>query len=137
MKVLQFSFDSRDDNGKSLPDDFEKNNVVYTGTHDNDTVLGWCNTADKKDVAYAMRYLGAKDKFDLVDKMNECAMNSNANTCILTMQDLLCLGSEARMNTPSTMGENWKWRMSKDDLTSSLANKLLDITKKSGRCVNG
>ena len=137
MKVLQFSFDSRDDNGKSLPDDFEKNNVVYTGTHDNDTVLGWYNTADKKDVAYAMRYLGAKDKFDLVDKMNECAMNSNANTCILTMQDLLCLGSEARMNTPSTMGENWKWRMSKDDLTSSLANKLLDITKKSGRCVNG
>ena len=84
-----------------------------------------------------MRYLGAKDKYDLVDKMNECAMKTDANTCILTMQDLLCLGGEARMNTPSTMGENWKWRMNKNDLTPSLAKKLLDMTIKSGRCRNG
>lgn len=133
MKVLQFSFDSRDENNKMLPTDIEKNNVVYTGTHDNDTVLGWYDSADKKDVAYAMRFLGAKDKYDLVDKMNECAMQSKANTCILTMQDLLCLDSGARMNTPSTMGNNWKWRMSRNDLTSALSNKLFDMTKQSKR----
>lgn len=113
MKVLQFSFDLRDENSKTLPDDIKKNNVVYTGTHDNDTILGWSQNADKKDVAYAMRYLNALNKYDLIDKMNECAMKCGANTCILTMQDLLHLGSEARMNTPSTLGNNWKWRMKK------------------------
>lgn len=60
-----------------------------------------------------MRYLNALNKYDLIDKMNECAMQCDANTCILTMQDLLHLGSEARMNTPSTLGNNWKWRMKK------------------------
>ena len=133
MKVLQFSFDLRDENSKTLPDDKKKNNVVYTGTHDNDTILGWSQNADKKDVAYAMRYLNALNKYDLIDKMNECAMKCGANTCILTMQDLLHLGSEARMNTPSTLGNNWKWRMKKDDLSSSLSKSLLELTKQSER----
>ena len=133
MKVLQFSFDLRDENSKTLPDDIKKNNVVYTGTHDNDTILGWSQNADKKDVAYAMRYLNALNKYDLIDKMNECAMKCGANTCILTMQDLLHLGSEARMNTPSTLGNNWKWRMKKDDLSSSLSKSLLELTKQSER----
>lgn len=133
MKVLQFSFDSRDENSKTLPDDIKKNNVVYTGTHDNDTILGWSQNADKKDVAYAMRYLNALNKYDLIDKMNKCAMKCDANTCILTMQDLLHLGSEARMNTPSTLGNNWKWRMKKDDLSSSLSQSLLELTKQSER----
>ena len=133
MKVLQFSFDSRDENSKTLPDDIKKNNIVYTGTHDNDTILGWSQNADKKDVAYAMRYLNALNKYDLIDKMNECAMKCDANTCILTMQDLLHLGSEARMNTPSTLGNNWKWRMKKDDLSSSLSKSLLELTKQSER----
>lgn len=65
--------------------------------------------------------------------MNECAMKCGANTCILTMQDLLHLGSEARMNTPSTLGNNWKWRMKKDDLSSSLSKSLLELTKQSER----
>ena len=80
-----------------------------------------------------MRYLNALNKYDLIDKMNECAMKCGAKTCILTMQDLLHLGSEARMNTQSTLGNNWKWRMKKDDLSSSHSKSLLELTKQSER----
>lgn len=133
MKVLQFSFDSRDDNDADLPDKIEKNNVVYTGTHDNDTILGWSNTADKADVGKAMRYLGAKSNDDLVNKMMLCAMKTKANTCILTMQDLLHLNSDSRMNTPSTITGNWQYRMKKDDITPQISSKLLFMTEQSER----
>ena len=132
MRVMQFAFMEGKDN-MHMPHNYPKNCVAYTGTHDNDTILGWSQNADKKDVAYAMRYLNALNKYDLIDKMNECAMKCDANTCILTMQDLLHLGSEARMNIPSTLGNNWKWRMKKDDLTSSLSKSLLELTKQSER----
>ncbi len=133
MKVLQFCFDSRDDNGNDLPDKIDKNNVVYTGTHDNDTILGWSKTANRADVDKAMRYLHAKDDEDLVDKMMLCAMKTKANTCILTMQDLLHLNSDSRMNTPSTAFGNWQYRMKKEDLTPSVLSKLSSMTVESER----
>ena len=133
MKVLQFCFDSRDDNGAELPENIDKNNVVYTGTHDNDTILGWSKTADKADVGKAMRYLGAKTKSDLVDKMMLCAMKTKADTCILTMQDLLHLDSDSRMNTPSTTSGNWQYRMKKDDINLNISKKLSSMTLESER----
>ncbi len=133
MKVLQFCFDSRDDNGADLPENIDKNNVVYTGTHDNDTILGWSKTADKADVGKAMRYLGAKTKSDLVDKMMLCAMKTKADTCILTMQDLLHLDSDSRMNTPSTTSGNWQYRMKKDDINLNISKKLSSMTLESER----
>ena len=113
MKVLQFAFDSREESDY-LPYMYEKNSVVYTGTHDNDTIIGWTKTAKAKDVAFAKKYLRAKSTKSLAESMMIAAMASVSDTCILTMQDLLKLGSEARMNTPSTIGGNWEWRMAPD-----------------------
>lgn len=126
MKILQFAFDGGTDNDY-LPHNYPFNCVVYTGTHDNDTVLGWEKTADKKDVAFAERYL--RSQGNLADAMMLAALSSTADTAILTMQDLLYLGSESRMNTPSTLGSNWKWRLKKEELSKELSKKLYDRTK--------
>lgn len=135
MSVLQFCFDSRDANEASLPDKIGENTVVYTGTHDNDTIAGWAESADKADVARAMNYLKARTKRELVWKMIDCALKCNAETCIITMQDLLSLGSGARMNTPSTQSGNWQWRCDYRDIhNNALAQKLYKNTVLRGRC---
>lgn len=133
MKVLQFAFDSREDNDY-LPENYPENCVVYTGTHDNDTILGWAQNAPPMDVRCARKYLGAKNNRELVWCMMDAALQSRANTCILTMQDLLELGADARMNTPSTVGGNWQWRMQQKDLNKELAKKLAQHTQDAGRC---
>lgn len=109
MKVLQFAFDSRDPATGYLPYCYTRNCVVYTGTHDNTTLLGWMGDCSAADLEFAESYLRT-DRKHLPQEMMLTAMESVANTCILTMQDLLGLGAEARMNTPSTLGDNWKWR---------------------------
>ncbi len=128
MKVLQFAFDSREESDY-LPHRYEKNSVVYTGTHDNDTIKGWINTADKADVAFAMEYLRAENEAELPKQMMIAALSSVSDTCILTMQDIVGLGSEARMNIPSTVGENWKWRIKPQQLTDKSAEFLLYYTR--------
>lgn len=127
MKVLQYAFDSREESDY-LPHNFNKNCVVYTGTHDNDTIMGWMKTAYMKDVAYAMEYLRLSEQEGYNWGMMKGAWASVAETSIVTIQDVFGLGSSSRMNIPSTVGQNWKWRVSReiisDDQVEQLAYKL-------------
>ena len=131
MKVLQFAFDSGSKNAY-LPHNYNKNCVVYTGTHDNDTIKGWLETVSDNTLEYAKKYLNSKDD-DLRKPLIISAMSSVADTCILTMQDLIGLGNDARMNTPSTLGGNWSWRAKPDYITEDIKKMLLDLTEIYGR----
>ncbi len=132
MKVLQFAFDSREESDY-LPHNYERNCVVYTGTHDNDTTRHWYDTLARGDKSFARRYLNIKTPKEAVDKMIRAGLGSVADTCIVPMQDFLELGGEARMNFPSTMGTNWKWRLSKDMLDDNLADRIYKLCKLYGR----
>lgn len=128
MKVLQFAFDAMSDSDYQ-PHNFTRNCVVYTGTHDNDTSRGWIENTNPQVREYAMKYLGIKEQENTVEAMIRTAMMSVADTCIIPLQDYLCLGSEARINTPSTLGNNWKWRVSADVFTKELSARLLDYAR--------
>lgn len=125
MKVLQFAFDRRDRGGSLyLPHNYPQHCVVYVGTHDNDTALGWVRTAPPEDVTYAVDYLRLHDPDGAHWGMMRSIWASVGDWTIIQMQDILGLGSEARMNTPSTVGNNWKWRAAPGFATSELASKL-------------
>ena len=131
MKVLQFAFGGGD---VYLPHNYEKNCVVYIGTHDNDTICGWYNeTATEKEVEFANKYLALNYKEGIAFGFIRGIFSSVGNLAIVTMQDFLSLGSEARMNFPSTLGGNWKWRIRKEELTDELSQKILELTKRYGR----
>ncbi len=132
MKVLQFAFDA---NGESiyLPHNYDHNCVVYTGTHDNETTAGWITTRTEQDREFLERYLNRKRDEDLCWELIRTAVASVADIAIIPMQDYLALGNEARINTPSTLGDNWKWRMSKGAATDELAEKIYGLTKMYGR----
>ena len=132
MKVLQFAFDSREESDY-LPHNYERNCVVYTGTHDNDTIMGWLKSANEADVQTARRYLNhqADDGFNWA--MMKAAMMSVADTCILMMHDLVALRSEGRINTPSTLGGNWQWRISGECINDWLADVMRENTALYGR----
>ena len=123
MKLIQFAFDSRED-GDYLPHNYKNHCVVYTGTHDNDTILGWMKTAPKDSVKFAKEYLRLTKEEGYNWGMMKGAWASVGDLVIVTMQDVLGLGSEARMNTPSTLGANWQWRMKKDAAGGALAGKI-------------
>ncbi len=127
MKILQFAFDNSENN-QYLPHNYDKNCVVYTGTHDNDTTVGWYNAADESGRDYFRRYMnssGNSPSWDLI----RLAVSSCAYTAIYPLQDVLCLGASARMNTPGTNGENWLWRYAKGELLESHAVSLKYLTK--------
>ncbi len=132
MKILQFAFDSREESDY-LPHNYTKNSVVYTGTHDNDTTVGWYDTFNKEDKAFAKRYLNLKSRKDIHWEFIRAALSSVSDTAIIPMQDYLGLGAEARINTPSTLGNNWKWRLLDGQLTDELAKKIREMTKLYGR----
>ncbi len=132
MKILQFAFDSREESDY-LPHNYMKNSVVYTGTHDNQTTAGWYKALDKHDKAFAKRYLNIKGHKNVVWTFIRAALSSVADTAVIPMQDYLELGDEARMNTPSTLGNNWKWRMLENEMTTELAMEIHDLTKLYGR----
>lgn len=126
MQVLQFDFDSRDGSGGAV---CKPNTVIYTGTHDNNTLLGWCTTAPRQDIRRACAAYGVRYPNQLPRQMMLSALRSPANTCILTVQDLLGLGSSARINTPSTVGaHNWSWRMRPGALTPGILAHLYTET---------
>lgn len=127
MKVLQFAFDSRE-NSDYLPHSYSKNSVVYTGTHDNDTIIGWTSSAPAEDYSNAKKYLRSNDK-NFPKEMMLAAIESVSNTCILCMQDLIGLDGSARMNTPSTVGNNWKWRATQNQITENISEFLSYYTK--------
>lgn len=132
MKVLEFAFDSREPSDY-LPHNYEKNSVVYIGTHDNDTLRGWLKSAPSEDIAFAKKYMRLPRFFNINWAFISVMFMSTSDTAIVQMQDLLNLGSESRMNTPSTLGGNWQWRMKKDFDLSKISTKLYDITKTYGR----
>ncbi len=132
MKVVQFGFDGTADNAY-LPDNYPENSIVYTGTHDNDTILGWTETGSPNEVENAMKYLKVEEKADVREAMMKAALNSKSFVCVLTMQDLIGLGHEARMNTPSTVGDNWKWRATEKQITKKIAAWLKKATEEAGR----
>ena len=131
MKVLEFSFDSRDPG--SLPHTFEKNCVCYSGTHDNDTLKGWLEHADPADVHLAQRYLGLNQEEGFVRGILRGGMSSQADLFIAQIQDWLGLGHEARMNTPGTLSGNWQWRIMPGQLTKELAEEIAEMTNIYGR----
>ena len=132
MKVLQFAFDSKEESDY-LPHNYQKNCVVYTGTHDNDTVLGWEKTAPREDVENARKYMNCYKGEALNWAMIRLAMMSVADTAIFMMPDLLSCGSEARINTPSTLGGNWQWRIGGGCINDWLAGILREYTEIYGR----
>ncbi len=129
MKILEFAFDSRDNGSDYLPHCYSPHCVVYTGTHDNDTILGWMDTAPKKDVSFAKAYLRLSAREGYHWGMMRAAWASPADLAVMQAQDLLGLGSEARMNIPSTLGKNWKWRALPGAFTPALAQRLYRETR--------
>ena len=115
MKILQFAFSGEADN-PYLPDNIEENSVAYTGTHDNDTTLGWYQALDEGAKNDVNSVLGS-EKPEMPQALIALAMATKANLAIIPMQDILGLGAEHRMNTPGTMDKNWHWRFDWGQLT--------------------
>lgn len=123
MKVLQFAFDIDEDNDYTLHN-ITKNSIAYTGTHDNDTIIGYMKNAPRATRKRAREYLRLTRREGYNWGMMKAIWASNADTAIVTMQDLLGLGSEARMNVPSTAKDNWQWRAKPDYITTDLTEKI-------------
>ena len=135
MKVLQFAFDSREDSDY-LPYHYDRNSVVYTGTHDNATTYSFFDELKKEDKDVALRYMN-RSRFTSKKKLTwdliALAMGSVSDLCIIPAQDYLCLPNSARINTPSTLGGNWKWRMAGGVFDDKLCEKIRKMTKLYGR----
>jgi 4-alpha-glucanotransferase len=130
MKVLQFAFES-DEKNPYLPHNYENtDSVVYTGTHDNNTTLGWFMGNKLSDGARdrIRKYLNSKDDNNIVNEFTCLAMSSIADLAIIPMQDILGFGEDCRMNRPGTRSGNWRWRCAPDFINSEVAQRLLEIT---------
>ncbi len=135
MKVLQFAFDS-DPQNEHLPHNFQSPNcVVYTGTHDNETLKGWLAASDKKTIKYAKQYLRVKKKSEIPDAMVAAAWQSTADLAVAQIQDFLHEDRNARMNTPSVLGGNWQYRTAAEDFTPELAKAIRRLNRTYGRAV--
>lgn len=134
MKVLEFAFDSREESDY-LPHTYPNNCVVYTGTHDNQTVRAWYCELNEHDRLFADEYLGisGKTEDEIPMEFIRAALSSVADTAIIPVQDYLGLGEEARINLPSTLGNNWKWRMLDGEITEELAAKIRRLAQIYGR----
>ena len=131
MKILLFAFGSDMPHNPYIPHNLPRNCVAYTGTHDNNTVKGWFeHEASQDDRQRLFRYLGREISADEVPwELIRLLMMSAADTVILPLQDVLGLGSDARMNTPATRECNWAWRFKSDQLTPDIASRLRDMTE--------
>lgn len=133
MRVMCFGFGAGDGNNNHRPDNYVENCVVYPGTHDNDTVLGWVEAADNVSLKEAKTFLKFRTKKEAPWAFIKGAFASVADTAVASMQDVLALGTEARMNTPGTIGTNWRWRMVPGAATKPLAAKLNKLNKETNR----
>lgn len=133
MKILQFAFNSGSNN-EYLPHNYNSSNtVVYGGTHDNQTIVGYLKTMDKVEEEYALEYLDVKRKKDIPDAIIKAAYASNAAVAIFQVQDILKLDDRARMNLPSSLGGNWQWRMTEGQLTEECIKRLNKLADTYGR----
>ena len=131
IRVLQFAFGD-DERNPHLPANYEANTVAYTGTHDNDTSLGWYRGASEQDRAGLRRLTDAPERA-VHWGMMEVVFQSPAALAVVPLQDVLGLGSEDRMNVPGTAEGNWGWRFRREDLTIALAERLNKLTHATGR----
>ncbi len=137
MKVLQFAFDSRDTGSRNdyLPHNYDENCVAYTGTHDNQTIAAWFQTITEEERSVAREYLC--DAYTPEEKLHRVfislIMRSRAKLCIIPMQDWLGLDDRSRLNVPSTVGTNWKWRLMPHELTKHLPEDICKTTQIYGR----
>lgn len=125
MKVLQFGFSDPDN--PFLPHSYPKNCVVYTGTHDNDTALGWYDSAPEHEKKFANRYLGIKDGSDFAWDLIRAAWRSTAVFALAPLQDFLALSTKARFNFPSRLGGNWEWRLSEPSLNGESQSRIKEL----------
>jgi 4-alpha-glucanotransferase len=133
MRVLQFAFGDESLENPHKPFNFIQNCVAYTGTHDNDTTAGWFASGEgRAEREFALQYMGNRGN-DLVWDFIRLALSSVADTAIVPMQDVLGLGSEARMNMPSTVDNNWRWRMLENQLDPELSSRLRAMNRYYGR----
>ena len=136
MKLLEFAFDSRE-SGDYRPNTWTKNTVCYTGTHDNQVLKDWFLEILPEDREMAADYSGKSVeellKMDYVDFFIKMTLDSISNTAMIPMQDYLHKGKEARINTPSKLGNNWSYRFAKEDFSKSVAEKIRKMTEESGR----
>lgn len=130
MKILEFAFDNSECSSY-LPQFYDSNCVVYTGTHDNNTLIGWYDEMSDEEKNFTERYLNNKghNKKEVTRDFIRLALSSVADMAIIPMQDYLALGEEARINEPSTVGKNWKWRMSKDAFSNELQSEIKTLTR--------
>ncbi len=131
MRILQYGFGG-DPQNRDLPHNYVHNSVAYSGTHDNDTVVGWYKATPKKVRAHCRKYLNVKSR-EINWNMIRAVMASVADTAIIPVQDILGLGSNARMNTPATDSGNWGWRLTAGDLTDEISARLRDLSEMYGR----
>lgn len=134
MKVLQFAFDGSEDSSY-LPYKYDSNCVVYTGTHDNETTKGWLENLQGHDLKFVREYINCYEQpvNDCVWALIRTALSSVAELAIIPIQDYLCLGNEARMNAPSTLGDNWKWRLTKNQISETTLYHMREVTRIYGR----
>lgn len=132
MKVLEFAFGG-DRKNPHLPYNYSDNCVVYGGTHDNETLMGYFTGHNEWELGYAFDYLDTRDRARMVDNVFRAAYSSVACLAIFTVQDILKLGNEARMNMPSSFGNNWKWRMRAGSLNNDRLNEMRYLASVFGR----
>jgi len=131
MRILQFGFGG-DAHNRDLPHNYTPNSVAYTGTHDNDTTVGWWRSSDRRVRKHARGYLhstGRQIHWDMV----RAVWASVADLAIVPAQDVLGLGTEARMNLPASQGSNWQWRLTQDQWTPQVTSRLREMTELYGR----
>ncbi|MCI8567290.1 MAG: 4-alpha-glucanotransferase [Lachnospiraceae bacterium] len=137
MKVLEFAFDSRDSGSASdyLPHNYPENSVVYTGTHDNETLAGWLDSITKEDLKAARDYMcdHYTPKHRLYLSLLALALQSKARICIIPLQDYLGYDNHSRINRPSTVGGNWSWRVTREALSEELQKEVLAMACRYGR----
>ncbi len=132
MSVLQFSFDEFSDNPHK-PENITYDRIAYTGTHDNDTTLGWFSSQNEETQHYIMEILDISDSEQVTDSMIDAALKSKSQLAIVPLQDLLHLGSESRMNIPGISDNNWTWKFKWDQISHDLANMTYLRLENAGR----
>jgi 4-alpha-glucanotransferase len=128
MKLLQFGFDASEDS-EYLPHHYHENIVAYTGTHDNMTSASWFESLSKENLEFALSYMNCCETQDHVECLIKETLKCHANTAIIPIQDYLHLKDDGRMNIPSTLGNNWQWRLVEDQLNKSLGKHIAKLTK--------
>ena len=125
MKILEFAFNA-DDNSDYLPHNYyNRNCVVYTGTHDNDTIRSWYHSLNESDIRFVQNYTESPFTEETAAYcLITLAQRSIANLCVIPLQDYLNFGADARINTPGTVGNNWMWKLRKGEYSVELAQKM-------------